>query len=279
MDRQRGAQKDHPPGEPLFRLPPRHRLLRSRATAVDATTSASALARYRRGPTTQEAERHESTRRAPPARAATTTKSSHCPRRTTTPQQERRTGGGRKRSSSRYYTPYTRSQIRNSRNSHADTCYHKSLYCCKQYWTVSGLARGGVFPVADLWVRVVTAALACCADSLPRSSTRARQARTPPQEASPHQLRSQNSPGFECSSSSSSVASLSSSSCSSRQVFQRVTLASSSPAGSAGSRKAASRSASLPAYRRPSSCRSRRGPKNPESRAESRGLRDCRYVR
>ena len=59
-----------------------------------------------------------------------------------------------------------------------------SLYCCKQYWTVSGLARGGVFPVADLWVRVVTAALACCADSLPRSSTRARQARTPPQEAS-----------------------------------------------------------------------------------------------
>jgi len=49
MDRQRGAQKDHPPGEPLFRLPPRHRLLRSRATAVDATTSASALAHYRRG--------------------------------------------------------------------------------------------------------------------------------------------------------------------------------------------------------------------------------------
>ena len=59
-----------------------------------------------------------------------------------------------------------------------------SLYCCKQYWTVSGLARGGVFPVADLWVRVVTVALACCAHSLPRSSSRARQARTPPQEAS-----------------------------------------------------------------------------------------------
>ena len=87
MDRQRGAQKDHPPGEPLFRLPPRHRLLRSRATAVDHPPSPN--------PTTQEAERHESTKRAPPARAATTTKSSYCPRRTTEPQQERRTGGGR----------------------------------------------------------------------------------------------------------------------------------------------------------------------------------------
>ena len=87
MDRQRGAQKDHPPGAPLFRLPPRHRLLRSRATAVDHPPSPN--------PTTQEAERHESTKRAPPARAATTTKSSHCPRRTTALQQERRTGGSR----------------------------------------------------------------------------------------------------------------------------------------------------------------------------------------
>ena len=50
--------------------------------------------------------------------------------------------------------------------------------------------------MADLWVRVVTAALACCADSLPRSSTEQDKPAPSPQEASPHQhqLRSPNSP-------------------------------------------------------------------------------------
>ena len=63
------------------------------------------------------------------------------------------------------------------------------------YWALSGLGREGVSCGRFLGQSATLHALACCAHSLPRSSPRARQARSPPQEASPHQLRSQNSRG------------------------------------------------------------------------------------